>query len=315
MGRAMARNAALFFVLAVLADGLFSALTAGPGSLWATFYLALFIHAGFTLYDGRFDARRTATWLVLIAAWAGAEFAGFLGYVLPWGQLNFWLMGRLAAAPGGEEIFLFPWDLQQRVSWLGSLMARVPMELLLMLCVLCLDVAAMHREAWRRRSFAHAAVFLAATVAAVIIFDVIAGLLIGRPVPSAPDLDVFATPKRIIWPWYELPLYAMLRAVPVKLAAVVTCFSAMVVLVIWPWVRADALRTGPLRRVWLVLCLALAAVWIGLGYVGSLPPDPLNITVAQALLVFYFAFFLIWPPVLHKIAAAVDSRRRAGGAS
>jgi quinol-cytochrome oxidoreductase complex cytochrome b subunit len=301
----MARDAALFLVLAALVDGLLATLTAGPGSLLTTFYLAFFIHAGFTLYDGRFDALRTVTWIVLIAAWAAAEFVEFLGYLIPWGQLTFWLASQLAALRAGPEILA-------SLDWLASRLAAFPLWSIPLLCILCLDVAVMHCEAWRRRSLAHAAVSLIAVVAVVVFFGVIAGLLVGRPAPLEPDVGGFPTPMKIIPPWYELPFYAMLRAVPDKLAGFVVMYAAMAVPLIWPWMHADALRTGPLRRMWLVLCLALAAVWIGLTYLGSRPPEPVSVHVAQALAVFYFAFFLIWPPLLHKFAVVGDSRMRPG---
>ena len=49
-----------------------------------TFYLALFAHVVLTLYVGTFGTLRTATWMVLIGAWAGSEIATLASYVLPW---------------------------------------------------------------------------------------------------------------------------------------------------------------------------------------------------------------------------------------
>jgi ubiquinol-cytochrome c reductase cytochrome b subunit len=106
-------------------------------------------------------------------------------------------------------------------------------------------------------------------------------------------------------PWHELPFYALLRAVPNKLGGVLLMFAAVLVPMIWPWMRADLLRMGPMRRVWALFCLALAAVWIALGYLGSRPPEGALLPAAQALAVFYFAFFLIVPPVLRKIPRKV----------
>ncbi len=288
----MARDAALFLVLAAFVDGLFSVAHAGPEALLSTFYLAFFIHAGFTLYDGRFTALRTATWSTLIVAWVGAEIIGFLGYVLSWGQLKFWLASRLAAFPFANDILRFDGDTQA---------ASFPLWPILLLCILCLDVAVMHHEAWRRRSLLHAGIFLMAAVVVVAAFGVIAGVLIGAPASPASAGDAFPP---IIPSWYALPFYGILRSVPDKLAGVVVTFAAMAVPLIWPWVRVDALRTGRLCRVWLALCLALAATWIGLAWAGSRPPDPPYINAARALAVVYFAFFLIWPPVLRRLAVA-----------
>jgi ubiquinol-cytochrome c reductase cytochrome b/c1 subunit len=285
----------LFLVLVVLINGLILPGSASPADLMATFYLAFFIHAGFTLYGGRVSAVRTATWLFLVVAWAGSEIAGFFGYLLPWGQLTFWLASQLAAL----------WVVGEMLAWLTAHIAvhgAPALGPILLLCLLSLDIAAGHLDDWRKRSPAQIGVFLAAAAAGAVALALAAGALIGRAAPGGPDMGALLTPAKIIPSWYELPFYALLRAMPDKLAGVVVTFAAMVVPIVWPWMRADMLRIGPMRRTWLLLCLALAAVWIGLGWLGSRPPDPPSIHAAQALAVFYFAFFLVWPPLFHKIA-------------
>jgi ubiquinol-cytochrome c reductase cytochrome b/c1 subunit len=293
----LARDVGLFLVLVVLINGLVLPGSASPGDLRATFYLAFFIHAGFTLYGGRVNAVRTATWLFLVVAWAGSEIAGFFGYLIPSGQLMFWFASQLAALPIIGETLAPPYA--RMAEWMHEAPALGPV---LLLCLLSLDLAAGHRDDWRKRSPLQIGVFLAAVVAGAVVLALVGGTFIGLPGPSGPDIGALPTPAKIIPSWYELPFYALLRAVPAKLAGVVVMFAAMLVPIVWPWMRADLLRTGPMRSMWLLLCLALAAIWIGLGWLGSRPPDPLSIDAAQALAVFYFAFFLFWPPLFHGIA-------------
>jgi hypothetical protein len=90
--RSLIRNIGLFLVLVVLINGLLLPGSASSTELLMNFYLASFFHAGFTLYDGSFNALRTVTWLLLTAGWAGAEIAGFFSYALIWGQFKFWLL-------------------------------------------------------------------------------------------------------------------------------------------------------------------------------------------------------------------------------
>jgi ubiquinol-cytochrome c reductase cytochrome b/c1 subunit len=97
--------------------------------------------------------------------------------------------------------------------------------------------------------------------------------------------------------WYMLPFYALLQAVPDKLGGAVLMFASMFVPMIWLWMRADLLRLGPARRIWALLCLTLAAAWIGLVHVGGRPPAGAAIHAARTLAVFHFAFFLVLPPV------------------
>jgi hypothetical protein len=91
MDQSPARQTGLFLVLVALANGLMLPGSLSVKDLMTTFYLALFVHVGFTIYDGSFNALRTATWLLLIGLWVGSEIAAFFGLMFPSGQFAFWL--------------------------------------------------------------------------------------------------------------------------------------------------------------------------------------------------------------------------------
>lgn len=296
--RTLARDVELFVVLVVLANLAIVSLITGAVSateLESTFYLAFFIHAGFSLYDGSFNRRRTVTWLLLMTTWSGSELAAFFGYVLPWGQIMFWLATMVTnTLPFTGKLF----EPFMRNPGLSS--AIWPLILLLLLAV---DLAVMHWERWRGRSLVQAGSFLATAVAAALLLGFAESTLVGPSTTSLPDLGSYPAPAKIVPAWYELPFYALLRATPNKLAGVVLMYAAMAAPLIWPWMRADDLPAGPMRWAWLLLCLTQAAVWVGLGYLGSRPPVPPQLYIAQALAVLYFAFFLAWPPFLHRMAA------------
>jgi quinol-cytochrome oxidoreductase complex cytochrome b subunit len=283
-------------MLVVLINGLILPGPASSGELVTAFYLAFFLHAGFTFYDGSFGTLRTVTWLLLIAGCVGPVIAGFFGYALIWGQLKFWLVSQIAALPVVGETFAqwFARNVQQ--------MPEIPEPSpILLLLLLGLDSAVMHREAWRESSPLQIGIFLAVACAGALILGLAAGLLIGSPEPGAhemADVGTLPTPPKILPDWYVLPYYALLRSIPNKLAGAGVMFAAMGVPAIWPWMGAHVLRTDPTRWVWPLLCVTQAAVWTGLGYLGSRPPDPPVIQATQMLAVLYFAFFLVWPPLL-----------------
>jgi len=282
--RSLARDIVLFAVLVYLVIGLIVPGAPSASDLMTTFYLTLFVHVGFTLYDGSFSALRTATWLMLIATWAGSEIVTFLANALPFWKTTVPVVGEILAA------------------WLRSGAALVPEAsvpwAVLSLLILGIDIAAMHHDRWRGSSLLHKAIFLASDGVVAIVL----GLALYLAMGSAPGgADPGITPFLIVPPWHTLPVYALLRAVPSKLGGWALMLAAMVMPMIWPWMRADALRRGRTRWVWSLLCLALAAAWIGLGFFGSRPPDDVAGAV-WALAVFYFVFFLVLPPVLRKIA-------------
>ncbi|MBI5264963.1 MAG: hypothetical protein HY852_24475 [Bradyrhizobium sp.] len=296
--RSLAADIGLFLVLTLLVTALFGGIANGsisPSQLLGTFYLALFIHIGFSLCDGSFNARRTATWLLLIAAWLGAEIGSFVGFVTYWGQLSFWLMAKLVGM-FGERALAEPFTgITQRI---GEAAAYWP---ILGLFLLGLDLAVMHWGRWRKTSLLRKGIFFLSLAAAAFGL-VLAASFIERPAP-----DPTTTPLHIIPNWYMLPLYALLRSVPNKLAGLLLAFAAMAAPAVWPWMRADELRIG-LPRVWLLLCLAQSAVWIALGYLGSRIMDFQTMHATQALAVLYFAFFLIWPPLLRRMFPTAPTR-------
>jgi quinol-cytochrome oxidoreductase complex cytochrome b subunit len=166
----------------------------------------------------------------------------------------------------------------------------------------------MHQKAWRKSSLLQIGIFLAMACAGALILGLAVGVvitLIGSPAPSARDMaDIGAlpAPPKIVPDLHGLPFYALLRAMPDKLAGVAVMLAAMAVPLVWPWMGADVLRTGSTRWVWLFLCVTQAVVWIGLAYLGSRQAQPPVIEATRMLTFLYFAFFLVWPPLLRKIA-------------
>lgn len=290
--RSHARTAALFLVMTILVGGCVLPGSQSIGDLIGTFYLALFVHIGFTIYDGRFSALRTATWLVLIGLWIGAEVVAFFGLIIPSGQVAFWLPNLGVVGEALATCF---------VSESGATGGRCAMWYLLTLIALVSDVAVMHYADWRRRSFLQIVAFLALVLMASVVLDLAFSAVIGNASSHPEEAGSIAFP--VLPPWYMLPLYAFLRAIPDKLGGLMVMFGAMLVIMSWPWRRADQLRRSPAGIVWSLLCLALATVWIGLGYLGSRPPDAASIHIAQGLAALYFLFFLILPTVLGKLAA------------
>jgi len=73
------------------------------------FFLAVYIHIFRGLYYGSYKAPREITWIIGMLIYLAMMATGFLGYVLPWGQMSFWgatvITGLFGAIPFiGEPI-------------------------------------------------------------------------------------------------------------------------------------------------------------------------------------------------------------------
>lgn len=297
-------DAGLFLVLVIVINSLLGPWPPTPARLAAGFYLAMLPHVAVTACDGRLARWRRTTWLLLIFAWALSELAVFLGYILPWGQITFWLASLAEERP-----------------WLGTVLrglldspgAAVLPPLFLML-LLGLDLVAMHDARWRARSFRQLAMFLLAAAAVAILLGLALGMLLLAPAPAA---DTMARPldlRAVLPPWHTWPFFALLRAVPDKLGGVVLAFGVLLAPIAWPWLRAERLRGGWARRIWPGLCLAFIAVWIGLGYLGGQPPVGAALWAPLPLAAFHLTFFLVLPWLLRRSADHdAQSRPRSDG--
>lgn len=287
-GRSVAPEIGLFLILLlgtpIAIDLLFADRTVPRDEGVATaLTLIFFIHVGFSLYHGGLNGWRCISWVLLIGSWVFVALSGFLTYLLPWGQIAFWLssiplVGRaLAFLPNG--------------SLRGGILLLIPAFFLV------LDLWLAHHARWAGRAPWRLAVFLLAVgICALALGYMTAGLS-----PDQGDSFIFDETGHIIPEWHLLPYYAILRAVPTKLGGVIALFIAMIAPIAWPWWRVERLRVGAMRWIWLLASLAFAASWIGLAFLGARPVESATPIVAQLLTVYCFAYLLVLPALLNRL--------------
>ena len=282
--RPIAQDIALFLILALFANTATVVIAGGTSAralLWS-FYLIAFVHFGATLYHGVFDRSRTACWVILILGWTLAECASFFNYIMPMGQFFFWVATH---APWAQPL-------------LEGLMAAPLIVPIVLLALLMIDVALAYRRRWRGRPWHWLALLIVVAAVAGVLFGVLLPSLLPRPAP-VPSLTFDVLPS-----WHLLPFYPMLRAVPDKMAATATAVAAILLPAIWPWMRAETLRSGSMRWIWFLAWLAFVTAFLGLGYLGAQPPDENMILAARMLTAYYFVFLLVLPPLLRFGSAA-----------
>src|SRR6478609_819193 len=89
------------------------------------------------------------------------------------------------------------------------------------------------------------------------------------------------TPAHIVPEWYFLPFYAILRAIPNKLVGVLALFSSIAVLVFVPWLDTSKVRSASYRPLYRQFFWIFVVVCVGLGYLGSQPPEGGYVIVAR----------------------------------
>jgi ubiquinol-cytochrome c reductase cytochrome b/c1 subunit len=106
------------------------------------------------------------------------------------------------------------------------------------------------------------------------------------------------TPTHIVPEWYYLPFYAILRAIPSKLLGVTALAASIVLLAFLPWLDTSRVRSANYRPLYRQFLFVFFLVVIGLGYLGSQPPEGGYVIAARILTFYYFAFLLVILPLL-----------------
>ncbi len=284
------------------------------------FFIAVYIHIARGMYYGSYKAPREILWMLGVAIFLIMMATGFMGYVLPWGQMSFWgakvITNLFSAVPFfGEAIVTWLWGgfsvdnaTLQRFFSLHYLLPFV------LVGVVILHVWALHVTgqgnptgvevksgqdtlaftpfATVKDAFALSVFFIVFTA-----FVFFAPDYLGHSI-NYEEANPLVTPEHIVPEWYYLPFYAILRAVPDKLLGVVAMFGSILVWFILPWLDTSKVRSATYRPIFKQLFWLLMIDFFILGVVGANPPEGWWITVGQIATVYYFAHFLILLPLV-----------------
>ena len=204
------------------------------------FFIAVYIHIFRGLYYGSYKAPREVTWIVGMLIYLVMMATGFLGYVLPWGQMSFWgatvITGLFGAIPFiGEAIQTWllggPAVDNAALNRFFSLHYLLPFVLVGLVAV---HIWAFHttgnnnptgvevRRGSKKEADADTLPFwpyfvikdLFALALVLLAFFAVVGFMpnyLGHP-DNYIEANALATPAHIVPEWYYLPFYAILRA-------------------------------------------------------------------------------------------------------
>ena len=309
------------------------------------FFVAVYIHMFRGLYYGSYKEPREVLWILGVIIYLLMMATGFMGYVLPWGQMSFWgatvITNLFSAIPYvGESIVTLLWGGYSvgnpTLNRFFSLHYLLPFVILgvVILHVWALHVAGQNNpvgvEPKSKQDTVpftpHATIKdLFLTVVFFIFYAWFVFYLpnyLGHPdnyIPANPAV----TPTHIVPEWYYLPFYAILRAIPNKLLGVLFLMASIVILAFVPWLDTSKVRSASYRPLYRQFFWIFAAVCVGLGWLGSKPAEGNYVLAARILTAWYFIHFLIILPLLglierpRPLPASIGEaiRRRAPGSA
>ncbi len=287
------------------------------------FFIAVYIHMLRGLYYGSYKAPREILWILGVIIYLLMMATGFMGYVLPWGQMSFWgatvITNLFSAIPYvGESIVTLLWGGYSvgnpTLNRFFSLHYLLPFVIagVVVLHVWALHVAGQNNPAGVEPKTEKDTVPFTPYATIKDGFGMVCFMIfyawfvfyipnyLGDPdnyIPANPGV----TPAHIVPEWYYLPFYAILRSIPSKLGGVIAMFSAIIVLAFLPWLDTAKTKSSKYRPLAKQFFWMFVVVAVLLGWLGGKPAEGIYIIAGRVLTFCYFAYFLIVLPILSRI--------------
>src|ERR1700745_2624456 len=259
------------------------------------FFVAVYIHIARGMYYGSYKEPREVLWIVGVILFMLMIATGFVGYVLPWGQMSFWaatvIPNLFSAIPViGSSIVTWLWGAfavgDPTLNRFYSLHYLLPFVIagVVVLHIWALHVVGQNNPTGvEPRSDKDVVAFTPdATIKdafCLCLFLILFGWLVfyvpnfmghsDNYIPANPSV----TPTHIVPEWYYLPFYAILRAIPSKLGGVIALLASIVLLAFLPWLDTSTVRSADYRPLYRQFLIVFFLAVIGLGYLGSQPPE------------------------------------------
>ena len=285
------------------------------------FFIVTYCHIFRGLYFGSYMNPRGPLWNSGVIIFLLMMGTGFMGYVLPWGQMSFWgatVITNLASAIPfiGGAVVEWLWGGfsvdNATLNRFFSLHYLLPFVItgLVLVHLSLLHTAGSNNPLGINKNIDTVSFYPYFYVKDLFAFFVLVALFsffvfffpntLGHAdnyIPANP----LVTPAHIVPEWCFLPFYAILRSIPDKLGGVVAMVAAILILLLLPIINTSEIRSTKFRPLYGFGYWFLVSDFLILGWIGQQPVESPYLEVGQIATVFYFAFFLILFPLIGLI--------------
>jgi len=282
------------------------------------FFIVVYSHMFRGVYYGSYMYPREHLWYSGILIFFLMMAAGFMGYVLPWGQMSFWgatvITNLFSAIPlVGPSIVEWLWGGfsvdNATLNRFFSLHYLVPF---LIAGAVLIHLSLLHKDGSNNPIGINAAVdnipfypyFYTKDLLAFLILLLFFSFFVfyypntlghsDNYIPANP----LVTPTHIVPEWYFLPFYAILRSIPDKLGGVLAMGGAIVAWLTLPLLNTSEVRSTEFRPIFGFFYWFLAADFLLLGWIGQKPVEDPYILIGICATIFYFFFFFFLVPFI-----------------
>ena len=293
------------------------------------FFAVVYLHMFRGLLYGSYKKPRELVWIFGMTIYLVMMAEGFLGYVLPYGQMSYWgaqvIISLFGAIPYiGESLEVWVrGDYYISGSTVSRFFALHVVALPLMLIALVfMHLVALHEVGAGNpegidieehldedgvpldsvpffpykvlNALVGIGVFMTVFSIIMFFFPEAGGYFIEKA--NFEEANQLSTPEHIAPVWYYSPYYAMLRAVPDKLGGLIVMAGAIAILFVVPWLDRSKVNSIRYKGIFSKIAISLFAIsFLTLGYLGTVPVTELRTLMSVICTAIYFLFFFLMP--------------------
>lgn len=280
------------------------------------FFIIVYTHMFRGLYYGSYMAPRQGLWFSGVTLFLLMMATGFMGYVLPWGQMSFWgvtvITNLFSAIPLiGDSITQWLWGgfsvdnaTLNRFFSLHYLLPFLIAGLSLVHLVLLhengsnnpLGIDSKYGKITFYPYFYVKDFFGFLTFCLFfVIFIFFAPNFLGHPDNYIPA-NSLVTPPHIVPEWYYLPFYAILRSIPDKLGGVVAMFASILILYLLPLLNNSKIRSTFFRPFYKIIFWVFLVNSLILGWIGQKVVEYPFVEIGQiSTFIYFFILLIVFP--------------------
>ena len=282
------------------------------------FFIIVYIHMFRGFYYGSYMRPRGELWCSGVGMLILMMGIGFIGYVLPWGQIRFWgatvITNLVSAIPYvGDPIVKWLWGGFRVGNATLNRFFRLHFALPFALVgLVILHLALLHVNGsgnpigvdtkgrnltffpyfYVKDLFGFLMMLLALCILVFFLPNLLGhadNFIVANPI---------VTPDHIVPEWYFLPFYAILRSIPHKLGGIIAMGAALVGLMLLPFINTSEVRSTTFRPLFKVCFWIFVANALILGWIGQKVVEWPYVEVGQVATLYYFGFLFVGIPVL-----------------
>lgn len=291
------------------------------------FFILVYSHIARGLFYKSYTYPKALLWASGVVLFILMMATGFMGYVLPWGQMSFWgatvITNLFSAVPiVGQDLAYWLWGGfsvdNATLNRFFSLHYLVPF---LIVGVVLIHLSLLHLDgsnnalgipsAYEKLAF-YPYFYLKDLFGLILLLIMFSYFVFFSPNSLGhPDNYIKAnslvTPTHIVPEWYFLPFYAILRSIPDKLGGVVMMGLSLVILFFLPILDRSIIinpRFNPIFRIFLMFFFLDV---LFLGWLGGMPAEAPYVLISQIATFYYFFHFVVIVPVITTLEKNINN--------